>query len=128
VDPRRLALLLAVLEKRTGLPVSQLDVFVNVAGGLRLSEPAGDLAVAVAVASSVYDVPLPPGSVFIGELGLGGEIRAVTQVDRRLSEAAQLGMSVAFLGQRGAAARPPVGLRLMAHDNLGTLFSGLFRQ
>jgi DNA repair protein RadA/Sms len=127
VDPRRLALLLAVLEKRTGLPVSQLDVFVNVAGGLRLSEPAGDLAVAAAVASSVYDVPLPRGSVFIGELGLGGEIRAVTQLDRRLAESAQLGMSEAFVGQRGSPGRPPAGLRLVATDSLANLFAGLFR-
>jgi DNA repair protein RadA/Sms len=95
VDPRRLALLLAVLEKRSGLPVSQLDIFVNVAGGLRLTEPAGDLAIAAAVASSVYDIPLPQASVFIGELGLGGEIRAVSQAERRLAEAAQLGMTVA---------------------------------
>jgi DNA repair protein RadA/Sms len=127
VDPRRLALLLAVLEKRTGLPVSQLDVFVNVAGGLRLNEPAGDLAVAAAVASSVYDIPLPTGSVFIGELGLGGEIRAVTQLDRRLAEAAQLGMHEAFVGQRGAPARSPNGLRLVTQDNLTNLFTMIFR-
>lgn len=127
VDPRRLALLLAVLEKRSGLPVSQLDVFVNVAGGLRLNEPAGDLAIAAAVASSVYDVPLPQRSVFIGELGLGGEIRAVSQTERRLAEAAQLGMSVAFVGARGLPARGTDGLRLSAHDNLGALFGALFR-
>ncbi|HEX6313664.1 MAG TPA: DNA repair protein RadA [Gemmatimonadaceae bacterium] len=127
VDPRRLALLLAVLEKRSGIPVSQLDVFVNVAGGLRLSEPAGDLAVAAAVASSMYDVPLPHGAVFIGELGLGGEIRAVTQVERRLAEAEQLGMTVAFLGARGKAPRGPAGLRLALHEHLGSLFESLFR-
>lgn len=127
VDPRRLALLLAVLEKRTGLPLSQLDVFVNVAGGLRLSEPAGDLAVAAAIASSVYDVPLPDASVFIGELGLGGEIRAVSQIDRRLAEAAQLGMRVAYVGVRGPAVRVGGSIRLAPHEHLGALFSGLFR-
>ena len=127
VDPRRLALLLEVLEKRSGLPVSQLDVFVNVAGGLRLSEPAGDLAIAAAVASSVYDVPLPRGSVFIGELGLGGEIRAVSQAERRLAEAAQLGMTVAYIGARGQAVRGSAGLRLSAHENLGAMFGALFR-
>lgn len=126
VDPRRLALLLAVLEKRSGLPVSQLDIFVNVAGGLRLAEPAGDLAVAAAIASSVYDRPLPPRAVFLGELGLGGEIRAVSQAERRLAEAAQLGMTVAFLGARGT----PRGsaIRLEAHEHLGALFASLFRQ
>ena len=126
VDPRRLALLLAVLEKRSGLPVSQLDIFVNVAGGLRLSEPAGDLAIAAAVASSVYDVPLPRGSVFIGELGLGGEIRAVSQSERRLAEAAQLGMAVAFVGARGTT-RAATSLRLSPHENLTALFASLFR-
>ena len=127
VDPRRLALLLAVLEKRSGLPLSQLDVFVNVAGGLRLTEPAGDLAIAAAVASSVYDIPLPRGSVFIGELGLGGEIRAVSQSERRLAEAAQLGMSVAYVGARGLQARNGGSMRLSAHEHLGALFATLFR-
>jgi DNA repair protein RadA/Sms len=127
VDPRRLALLLAVLEKRSGIPVSQLDVFVNVAGGLRLSEPAGDLAIAAAIASSVYDVPLPPGAVFIGELGLGGEIRAVTQLERRLAEASQTGMTVAHVGSRGNGSRAASTLRVAAHEHLGALFAALFR-
>lgn len=128
VDPRRLAMLLAVLEKRSGIPVSQLDVFVNVAGGLRLTEPAGDLAVATAVASSVYDVPLPAGTVLVGELGLGGEIRAVTQLERRLAEAAQLGMQVAHVGRRGGTVRPPGGIRLARHDTLASLFGEVFRR
>ncbi len=127
VDPRRLALLLAVLEKRSGIPVSQLDVFVNVAGGLRLSEPAGDLAIAAAIASSVYDVPLPLGSVFIGELGLGGEIRAVTQLERRLAEASQSGITVAHVGSRGHGGRTASSLKVSAHDHLGALFAALFR-
>jgi DNA repair protein RadA/Sms len=127
VDPRRLALLLAVLEKRSGLPVSQLDVFVNVAGGLRLSEPAGDLAIAAAIASSVYDVALPAESVFIGELGLNGEIRAVSQSERRLAEAAQLGMRVAYVGSRGVSSRSNGQIRLASHENLGALFAALFR-
>ncbi|MEO7966081.1 MAG: DNA repair protein RadA, partial [Gemmatimonadaceae bacterium] len=74
-DGRRLALLLAVLDKRTGLSFAQLDVFLNVVGGLRMQEPAGDLAVAVALASSVYDRALPGDAIFVGEVGLGGEIR-----------------------------------------------------
>lgn len=127
VDQRRLALLLAVLEKRSGIPVSQLDIFVNVAGGLRLTEPAGDLAIAAAVASSVYDVPLPRRSVFIGELGLGGQIRAVSQADRRLAEAAQLGMTVAHVGARGQLPRSTGGLRIEAHEHLGAMFQAIFR-
>jgi DNA repair protein RadA/Sms len=84
-DGRRLALLLAVLDKRAGLNFSQLDVFLNVVGGVRLHEPAGDLAVAAALASSIYDRSLPRDAVFLGEVGLGGEIRPVSQTERRLA-------------------------------------------
>jgi DNA repair protein RadA/Sms len=126
MDARRLALLLAVLEKRAGLPYSQLDVFVNVAGGLRLTEPAGDLAVASALASSLRDMPLPAGSVFLGEIGLAGEIRAVSQLERRLAEAAQLGMTVAYIGGRAAPARSPSGIRVIPHADLRALYDGLF--
>ena len=99
-DPRRLALLLAVLDKRAGLSFAQLDVFLNVVGGLRMQEPAGDLAVAVALASSVYDRPLPHDAIFLGEVGLAGEIRPVSQVERRLAEADRLGMRTAYLATR----------------------------
>jgi DNA repair protein RadA/Sms len=126
IDARRLALLLAVLEKRAGLPYSQLDVFVNVAGGLRLTEPAGDLAVTSALASSLRDVPLPAGSVFLGEIGLAGEIRAVSQLERRLAEAAQLGMTVAYIGGRAAPAKSPSGIRVVPRADLRELFDGLF--
>ena len=99
-DARRLALLLAVLDKRAGLSFANLDVFVNVVGGVRMQEPAGDLAVAAALASSVYDKALPADAVFIGEVGLGGEIRAVSQVERRIAEAEKMGMTIAYVGER----------------------------
>src|SRR4029079_6736859 len=92
-DGRRLALLLAVLDKRAGLAFSQLDVFLNVVGGVRLQEPAGDLAVAAALASSVYDRALPADAVFIGEVGLGGEVRPGAQVERRAPDAPHTVMS-----------------------------------
>jgi DNA repair protein RadA/Sms len=101
-DARRLALLLAVLEKRAGFSFAQLDVFLNVAGGVRLQEPAGDLAVATALASSVYDRATPADSVFIGEIGLSGEIRPVSQVERRVAEARNMGMTRVFVSDRGA--------------------------
>lgn len=104
-DGRRLALLLAVLDKRAGLSFAQLDVFVNVVGGVRLHEPAGDLAVAAALASSVYDRALPADALFLGEVGLGGEIRPVTQSERRLAEAAKLGLTKAYLAERAIPAR-----------------------
>jgi DNA repair protein RadA/Sms len=104
-DSRRLALLLAVLDKRAGLSFAQLDVFVNVVGGVRLHEPAGDLAVAAALASSVYDRALPPHALFLGEVGLGGEIRPVTQSERRLSEGAKMGLTTAYLAERAVPKR-----------------------
>src|SRR5499427_3366062 len=100
-DARRLALLLAVLDKRAHLSFAQLDVFLNVVGGVQLREPSGDLAVAAALASSVYDRPLPSDAVFVGEVGLGGEVRAVSQAERRIAEAANLGMRQVYLAERG---------------------------
>ena len=90
-DTGRLAMILAVLEARAGLGLSGHDVYLNVAGGLKIAEPAADLAAASALISSFRGRPLPPGSVFFGEIGLSGEIRAVPQVDLRLKEAAKLG-------------------------------------
>ena len=125
-DGRRLALLLAVLEKRAGIPFSQLDVFVNVAGGLRLVEPAGELAMVSALASSVYDRPLSADAVFIGEVGLGGEVRAVSQTERRLAEAAQLGLTSAYVSDRAVPSRPPSGLSVHGVGSLRELFQRLF--
>ena len=104
-DGRRLALLLAVLDKRAGLSFAQLDVFLNVVGGIRLQEPGGDLAVATALASSVYDRPLPADAIFVGEVGLGGEVRTVSQADRRVAEAANMGMKRVYLAERGIPKR-----------------------
>ena len=104
-DGRRLALLLAVLDKRAGLSFAQLDVFLNVVGGMRLQEPAGDLAVAAALASSVYDRALPPTRSFVGEVGLGGEIRTVSQAERRVAEAANMGIERVYLAERGMPKR-----------------------
>ena len=105
LDQRRLALLLAVLERRTrgdggGLPFSQLDVFVNVTGGARLLEPATDLAVAAALISSVTDQAVAPDVLFLGEVGLGGEIRPVSGMERRLAEAERQGFRSAYVSAR----------------------------
>ena len=96
-DYGRLQMLLGVLEKRQGLQLSQHDVFVNVAGGVRLEEPAVDLGVITSVASSFRDVPADTGTVLIGEIGLGGEVRTVTQLQPRLKEAAKLGFERAVV-------------------------------
>jgi DNA repair protein RadA/Sms len=98
-DPVRAAMLLAVLEKRAGLSLSQDDVFINVAGGVRLTEPAADLAVACAVASSLLNRPARSDTVALGELGLVGEVRAVSRAGDRVREAHRLGFSRCVLPQ-----------------------------
>lgn len=113
VDSRRLALLLAVLDKRGGFSCAQLDVFCNIVGGMRVQEPAVDLAVVTALASSVVDKPLPARAIFLGELGLGGEVRPVSQVERRLAEAAKLGMTQAFLSDRSIPRRVPNNMQVI---------------
>ncbi|MHB8499264.1 MAG: DNA repair protein RadA, partial [Acidimicrobiales bacterium] len=92
LDPGRLVMALAVLKVHVGLAVLGMDVFTSVAGGIRVAEPAADLAVALAVASATTGVPLPPDLAAIGEVGLSGEIRQVTELPRRLEECARLGL------------------------------------
>jgi len=91
IDYNRLLLLTAVLTKRVGLALSNQDVYVNVVGGMRVSEPAVDLGVVVAIASSFREEAVPPDLVAVGEVGLSGELRRVGHLDRRLVEAAKLG-------------------------------------
>src|SRR5437763_10055936 len=127
-DGRRLALLLAVLDKRAGLSFATLDVFLNVVGGVRLQEPARDLAVAAALASSVYERPLPADGVFIGEVGLGGEVRPVSQVERRIAEAVNMGMTRVFVAERGVPTRGGAGrdLQVVGVRTIADLFQRLF--
>mgnify|MGYP000759954935 CR=1 FL=1 len=96
-DQRRLNMLLAVLEKRARFKLGQKDVFLNIAGGLKVTDPALDLAVVAAVMSSNFDVPVPRNTAFAGEVGLSGEIRTVTRIDQRVSEAAKLGFDTIFI-------------------------------
>jgi DNA repair protein RadA/Sms len=116
VDPSRVAMLLAVLERHAGLSVLDHDVFVNVAGGIRLHDPAGDLGIVLALASSHLRKPLPPGLVAIGEVGLTGELRPAPRLDTRLSEAARLHFSRALApkpsARAGAGERVRPGLEL----------------
>lgn len=90
-------MILAVLEARCDLPCSNRDVFLNVAGGLRISEPAADLAVAASLLSSLAHTPIPKDAIFFGEIGLSGEIRPVSQQEARLKEAYKLGFKTAFI-------------------------------
>src|SRR6476661_173595 len=124
-DGKRLALLLAVLEKRAGLPFGLLDVFINIVGGIRINEPSADLAIAAALFSTVQDRPLPADSAFIGEIGLGGEVRPVSQTDRRIAEAANMGLSRIYVARRGAG-RGTNGTDVRAVESVSDLFSNLF--
>jgi DNA repair protein RadA/Sms len=101
-DSGRLAMLLAVLEARCGMTLGMNDVYLNVAGGLRIAEPAADLAVAAALASAATDRPTDPGVVYFGEVGLSGEVRQVAQAEARLREAQKLGFTGATLPRRVA--------------------------
>jgi DNA repair protein RadA/Sms len=103
VSADRVAMIIAVLEKRVEMRLAADDVFVNVAGGVRVVEPAIDLAIAMAIASAHTNRPLAAGTLAVGELGLGGEIRSVPQLDLRLREAARLGCSQAILPRLGGA-------------------------
>ncbi|MCU1502967.1 MAG: repair protein RadA [Ilumatobacteraceae bacterium] len=97
LDPGRLALLLAVLERRAQVPMAQQEVFASAVGGVRLTEPGADLAVCLAVASAQADIPLPPDVVLFGEVGLAGELRQASHAPRRLAEAARMGFAHALV-------------------------------
>ena len=126
-DNGRLALLLAVLEKRAGVSLLSQDVYVNVAGGLELTEPAADLSLCAAVASSVRDIRVPPEWAVMGEVGLAGEIRAISQAERRLSECARLGFTTCVIPRENAKrVRAPQGMRVYGVDTLAEALSILF--
>ncbi|MDH4156327.1 MAG: DNA repair protein RadA [candidate division Zixibacteria bacterium] len=112
IDNKRLALLLAILEKRCGHPMGTNDVFVSVAGGLRLSEPALDLPLLVAIASSLTNRAVPKGTLVVGEVGLSGEVRGITMIDRRIQEAAKMGFTTMVLPQANLSQvqNPPLEL------------------
>jgi len=121
-DGGRLGMLLAVLETRCGLKLAATDVYLNFAGGLRVSEPAADLAVAAALTSAATNRPTDPGAVYFGEIGLSGEVRQVAQADLRLKEAAKLGFEKAWLPRRVARGnRKPLGVEGMELEEIGHL-------
>lgn len=119
VDPNRVALLAAVLEKKHGVSFGMCDLFVNVAGGVELTEPAADLAVCAALVSSLQEEPLPADAVLFGEVGLAGEVRAVTAPEIRLAEAAKMGFSRGYI--------PDANLRRLDHGHGGVRGVGSVR-
>jgi DNA repair protein RadA/Sms len=123
-DAKRLQMMLAILDKRGGLNVRQSDVFVNIAGGIAIQDPAVDLGVAMALASSYYDTPLPQGVAFIGEVGLTGEIRHVAFAEQRVSEAVRLGLKEVYLPSAAAeSVQAPAGGTLIPAERLTSILS-----
>lgn len=118
IDSARAAMITAVLEKRAHLRVAPCDIYLSTVGGMRLTDPSSDLAVALAIASAYADLPLPTTAVAIGEVGLAGDLRRVSGMDRRLAEAARLGFTTAVvpLGVKTV----PTGLRAITSDNIVT--------
>ncbi|HTM83899.1 MAG TPA: magnesium chelatase domain-containing protein, partial [Mycobacterium sp.] len=116
IDQARTAMIAAVLEKHAQLPITANDIYLSTVGGMRLTDPSSDLAVAMALASALADLPLPTTAVMIGEVGLAGDLRPVAGTDRRLAEAARLGFTTALLAP-GIAKAPP-GLRVVEAPNI----------
>jgi DNA repair protein RadA/Sms len=108
VDYNRLLLVIAVLTKRAGLRLGNQDILVNVAGGLKIEEPGADLSIALSIASSFYDSAVKQGLAAVGEIGLSGELRSVSQMDRRLNEAARLGFKHCMVPRSGLKSLPPI--------------------
>ncbi len=125
VSSDRVAMIIAVLEKRAELRLAADDVFVNVAGGVKVVEPTIDLAIALAIASSHLNRPLPPGTLAIGELGLGGEVRPVPQIEQRLKEASRLGISQAIIPTMNGGIPPLKGVALHEIRRLTQALSNL---
>lgn len=116
IDSSRAAMITAVLEKRAKLPVGTNDIYLSTVGGMRLTDASSDLAVALAIASAFVDLPMPTTAVAIGEVGLAGDLRRVTGMDRRLAEAARLGFTCAVVPAGVTAAQP--GLRVISADDI----------
>jgi DNA repair protein RadA/Sms len=126
VESNRLAMLLAVLHRHVGVATFDQDVFVNAVGGLRITEPAADLPVLLAIISSLRDRPLPRGLIAFGEIGLGGEIRPAPRGQERLREAAKLGFRLALIPKANTPRQPIEGLEIWPVERLDEALSKLW--
>ncbi|MEK6777498.1 MAG: DNA repair protein RadA, partial [bacterium] len=121
VDKNRVNLLIAVLEKRAGIPLNSQDIFVNVVGGITLTEPAADLGIISAVVSNFRGVPIGEKTLLFGEVGLGGEVRSVSRPQARIREAAKLGFARCILPRRSISDLDSLGMELMGVDGIDAL-------
>lgn len=128
LDHNRVSMIMAVLEKRAGLYVGSQDAYINVVGGVRLDEPAVDLGIAMAIASSYKDTGMDPNDMFIGEIGLAGEVRGVSRIEQRVREAHKLGFTRCIIpakSQKGWT--PPAGIKVVGVDSIQQAFQNVFR-
>lgn len=127
-DPKRLNMLLAVLEKRAGFRLGNQDVFLNVAGGIKIEDPAVDLAVCVSIVSSFEDIPISDKFCFAAEVGLGGEIRAVNRMDNRILEVEKLGMSEIYVSKfaKNTEQTSKRRIKINEHSQIRSLFESVF--
>ena len=128
IDHNKVALIMAVLEKRANLMLQNQDAYLKATGGVKLNEPAIDLATALAIASSYKDKEIAPDDCFIGEIGLTGEIRRVNRIDQRLSEAAKLGFKRAFIPKNNlSGVKIPQGLTVIGLTTIGEAIQKVFK-
>ena len=127
LDYNRMSLIIAVLEKKIGLRLYDQDIFVNVGGGMRIQEPALDMAVAAGIVSSFRNKPIPRTTVFFGEIGLTGELRHVSQAEKRLGEAERMGMQKLILPYSNLKGlKSPAGMQVVGAKNLGDVLAAMF--
>ncbi len=128
-DGRRLNMLLAVLEKRVGFKLATKDVFINIAGGIKVADPAMDLAIVMAILSSNIDMALPSDTVFAGEVGLSGEVRAVSRIEQRIFEAEKLGFKKIYvpIGNKKSITKSPKSIRVHFIGRVSELFRDIFK-
>lgn len=126
-DSRRLNMLLAVLEKRAGFKLAAKDVFLNIAGGLKVTDTACDMAIIVAVLSSTFDISIPSNTVFAGEIGLSGEIRPASGIDRRITEAKRLGFKKIFISSYCQTGRQIKGIVVVKVADVPSLVRAVFK-
>ena len=126
-DLRRLSMLLAVLEKRCGFQYGQQDVFLNLAGGIKIVDPAIDLAVIASILSSNFDTPIPKGVCFAAEVGLSGEIRSVQRTDQRILEAEKLGFTSIYVSKSNKIALKNTQIKIRLVSKIEDVVSTLFR-
>ena len=125
-DIRRLNMLLAVLEKRCGFKLGSFDVFLNLAGGMKIVDPANDLAVVAAILSSSLDLPLDRETCFAGEVGLSGEIRPVPRLEIRIAEAARMGMKKMLVSGHSKVSNTPPGIEIVSVKRVSELHAQIF--